>query len=98
MNALVGHPMPLSHAAWTRFVLAGSYSCGLTAWNFPGGSRAVSICRSSFDEVSADACPPAMTRLLAASTSRVRTTLFFIIRSLSQENRSRTLHQKAGEV
>src|SRR5213080_3456333 len=36
--ALVGHPIPLSHVAWTRYVLPGSKSAGWTWWKFPGGS------------------------------------------------------------
>ena len=39
--ALVGHPIPLSHVAWTRYVLPGSKSAGWTWWKFPGGSVVV---------------------------------------------------------
>src|SRR6185437_3503541 len=43
MLAPVGHPIPLSHAAWTRYVLPGSKSTGWTCLKLPGGSVVVGV-------------------------------------------------------
>src|SRR5205809_476277 len=75
MNAFVGHPGALSHAAWTRSVFPGSNSPGVTVWNVDGSAVVLSSDRSTFSALPPDAAPE--TRPAVAATSSVTNGTFF---------------------
>src|SRR5438876_7523719 len=75
MNAFVGHPVALSHAAWTSLVFPGSNSPGVTVWNVDGSPVVLSSDRSTFSALPPDAAPE--TRPAVAATSSVTNGTFF---------------------
>src|SRR3954469_24433047 len=91
--ALVGQPIPSSHAAWTRPVLAGSNSCGFTEKNPDGaagsstgaGSAATSVCPnwpgSSFGASPAEAPASESVAVVTAARASVTSKRLLIVPS-----------------